>query len=132
MKPKSLCFTGEADCLVYPNYRYSSLLRPALVTGKRLNYLPTEEGEEERGRKKQREREREAFHTWDEIFILFFFYEVMSKARLMIHEHLIQVLITKEKGILAYRKWKIRPYGGVSKLPKHYAFNLVDEKHLTP
>lgn len=63
---------------------------------------------------------------------MFFFYEVMSKARLMIHEHLIQVLITKEKGILAYRKWKIRPYGGVSKLPKHYAFNLVDEKHLTP
>lgn len=59
MKPKSLCFTGEAGCLVYPNYRYSSLLRPALVTGKRLNYLPTVVGEEERGREKQTERERE-------------------------------------------------------------------------
>lgn len=70
MKLKSLCFTGEAGCLVYPTYRYSSLLKPALVTGKRLNYLPTDEGEDERGRKKQ--REREAFHTKDEIFKLFF------------------------------------------------------------
>lgn len=78
MKPKSLCFTGEAGCLVYPNYRYCSLLRPALVTGKRLNYLPIVEGEKERGRKKQ----REAFHRY--FYVVF---ELMNKAELMIHGH---------------------------------------------
>lgn len=51
MKPKSLCFTGEASCLVYPDFRYCCLLRPALVTGK-LNYLPTVE------RRKKKEQDR--------------------------------------------------------------------------
>ena len=83
MKLKSLCFTGEAGCLVYPDYRYCSLLRPALVTGKRLNYLPTGEGEEER---RKEEEEAEAFRTLDEIFMLFFL-EVMNEAGLMIHGH---------------------------------------------
>lgn len=36
--------------------------------------------------------------------MLVFFFEVMNKARLMIHEHLIHVLINKENGILAYSK----------------------------
>lgn len=45
MKPKSLCFTGEADRLVYPDYRYRSLLRPALVTGEKVELFTNSGGE---------------------------------------------------------------------------------------
>ena len=83
VKPKSLCFTGEAGCLVYPNYRYCSLLRPALVTGKRLNYLPTAEG---RKREEERSTERGSSYTGRDFYVVFWG-GVLNKARLMIHGH---------------------------------------------
>lgn len=106
MKPKSLCFTGEADCLVYPNYRYSSLLRPALVTGKRLNYLPTVEGEEARGGKKQKERHFK--HGMR--FLCCFFFLGYEQGKINDQWTLNTRVDFKAKGIPEYSKWKIRMY----------------------
>lgn len=95
-------------CLVYPDYRYSSLLRPVLVTGKRLNYLPTaeEEGrregaregvrEGEPGRKRQKKERQQ-----DEIFMFVFFFKVMSQARLTVNDQ-TQGLILEENVIHTY------------------------------